>query len=700
MAINMTFVDYQTIVPADWLNNVNAFVNGGSAAPIQSIAALRALNNTPYVLVSTQGYYAAGDGGQSTYIKAAGDHSSSDNGGTIIVSVDGTRWYLAQSTPASIRQWGAKLDGVTDDYNAFVNSGGGCFVPRGSSIYLSQNVVPFAFTSDGTVTFTGPGWCSILNIPNGNIPRNYYLATWFRSDDDPTVDLYGSADGINFGRINSGPLRAWNFGSIAFRDPSLFYNDGYFYIGVTSCAPGDHDMIIYRSPDLVEWTQFTCTLGPTAVCSNTTPAPGGSTPAQNIWAPTPFKIGTDIYVQVSIQYAPNEIDINGTSIPVLQQYYSKCLDLDNMIFDVPVLFNKSTAHCTIDGKLYVVNGQYQLIVKNDYDKHIEIWTSSTFNGAYTQTQDLTFSGQSEAPALVVENYIDQTTLQPMQKYRLYSDNYSQWTYEYRESLDFSTWTAPALVNTKYSLRHGDVLNLVNLDDPIGAMAIADRANAAFGSPDSTNVFRNVVHLSPGVNTIEPQDETLYYVSGTDQAQFNISTIAGKSFYLGILSNAPNCWISLPTQQYFIPANGAYEILGGGRTNNTIFRVSRTEADSQQYVIESLRYDNSQALILGAQPGWPNINQSGISWWPSFGDCYTTDGTYTSTTTIFDLPGDIPDGHYFHLCVQSLSGSAGTIIIKASGAHMAIGNDITISPSTMGDNVYTLKKIGGLWRWVS
>lgn len=104
-----------------------------------SIAELKGLSNTYYRRAFVTGYYAAGDGGGGAYYADLADTTSVDNGGTVIVATDGTRWKLVQFSPVSVRQFGAKGDGVTDDTAAIqkaINAtvGAKLYIPRGTPI--------------------------------------------------------------------------------------------------------------------------------------------------------------------------------------------------------------------------------------------------------------------------------------------------------------------------------------------------------------------------------------------------------------------------------------------------------------------------------------------------------------------------------------------------------------------------------------
>ena len=123
MAINMTFVDFVTPVPADWLNNVNTVVNNQTTFPVvTSINALRNVTKTNHSTVFVAGYYGIGDGGGGNYFLNLADTTSADNGGTIIVANDGGRWYLQWFGQVSVLQFGVKADaGVTDNCTTLAN---------------------------------------------------------------------------------------------------------------------------------------------------------------------------------------------------------------------------------------------------------------------------------------------------------------------------------------------------------------------------------------------------------------------------------------------------------------------------------------------------------------------------------------------------------------------------------------------------
>jgi hypothetical protein len=85
------------------------------ARVVDSISILRTLSSATNTRVFITGYYAAGDGGGGPYYYDPADTTSADNGGTIIVASDGGRWKLIHNGTVSIKQFGAHLDGSTND---------------------------------------------------------------------------------------------------------------------------------------------------------------------------------------------------------------------------------------------------------------------------------------------------------------------------------------------------------------------------------------------------------------------------------------------------------------------------------------------------------------------------------------------------------------------------------------------------------
>lgn len=143
---------------------------------VNTVSDLRALPKTggsPTAFML--GYYAKGDGGGGSYYLDPTDTTSADNGGTIIVATDGGRWKLSYFGIVSVRQFGAKGDGATNDYPAFsaaLTAVGRIHVPAGeyrtdTTIQMGDNKVIYlangativrktaATSTDPTIWFDG-----------------------------------------------------------------------------------------------------------------------------------------------------------------------------------------------------------------------------------------------------------------------------------------------------------------------------------------------------------------------------------------------------------------------------------------------------------------------------------------------------------------------------------------------------------------
>ncbi|TNJ54137.1 hypothetical protein FE784_40075 [Paenibacillus hemerocallicola] len=130
---------------------VQAVYGGGGGAGLEkhigvdSIEALREVDRTKATKAYAAGYYIPGDGGGGLYALDAGDAASPDNGGTVIVASDGGRWKLCATGIVSVKQFGAKGNGTSDDganIQAAVSALGGkrLFFPKGAYIAASITI--------------------------------------------------------------------------------------------------------------------------------------------------------------------------------------------------------------------------------------------------------------------------------------------------------------------------------------------------------------------------------------------------------------------------------------------------------------------------------------------------------------------------------------------------------------------------------
>ena len=132
--------------------DANALLN--EFPQLANIAALRAATGIGPTVVYIRGYYSDGDGGEGLFYYDASDTTSTDNGGTIIVDVDGKRWKRQFTGAVSVKWFGAKGDGTTDDTAAIQNAidysitsidnNRAVFFPVGTYKITGQINIPFA----------------------------------------------------------------------------------------------------------------------------------------------------------------------------------------------------------------------------------------------------------------------------------------------------------------------------------------------------------------------------------------------------------------------------------------------------------------------------------------------------------------------------------------------------------------------------
>lgn len=174
----------------------------GFTETIDSIAELRTLSKLVYDQVIVSGYYTKGDGGGGVYFFDASDTTSADNGGTIIVAADGGRWKLIFVSIPTVKHFGAKGDGSTDDTAAFQNAINtvvsttyGLFIPSGVYRLTSTLLVSSALRLHGT-----GGSPYITNTGNRG------LGSWLFFDHTGkgiSVDGTGMLSGVMFEKLGT-----------------------------------------------------------------------------------------------------------------------------------------------------------------------------------------------------------------------------------------------------------------------------------------------------------------------------------------------------------------------------------------------------------------------------------------------------------------------------------------------------------------
>lgn len=174
MTNSTLFVDYSATTPirAAWLNDVNGVVyaqqlpSGVTQAQMQAMLGVNSLNNSTLVVnnitalrstphtgsteVFISGYSTSGDGGSGNYYYNPSDTTSADNGWSIIVSSDGSRWYRRNSVAQTVT---TSTDVYTQHVARTTSHTGGTPGTTNSALRVDHNVgagvtdYEWAFTS-------------------------------------------------------------------------------------------------------------------------------------------------------------------------------------------------------------------------------------------------------------------------------------------------------------------------------------------------------------------------------------------------------------------------------------------------------------------------------------------------------------------------------------------------------------------------
>ena len=193
---------------------------GNVLAPVvHSIAMLRLTSKLLTTDVFVLGYYVAGDGGGGSYYLDPVDHTSADNGGTVIVAADGGRWKLQSTGRISVKQFGAKGDGATDDTTAlqaaytYAASAGrtawhpdGTYCATGLVAGCSIHMEPLA-----QLLYVGVDNGTLLNVTGSNT-KHGVIRVWGNAKNVMPLQISGSGNDI--AAIYSGGVTATATGSL------------------------------------------------------------------------------------------------------------------------------------------------------------------------------------------------------------------------------------------------------------------------------------------------------------------------------------------------------------------------------------------------------------------------------------------------------------------------------------------------------
>lgn len=579
--------------------------------------------------------------------------------------------------------------------NVYINS-----VSNGKLTYSPGNItvdlLPFMPTSmsddmaaSGIGTLSGKTLQEELNglIGANAVPKDVFIGSFFNSNADVSLTLVKSFDGKNFSVMNKKPVLLPTGAKVGNRDPSIVFYKGEWWFSTTGGGDGTtgRDFDIWRSKDLISWDYYQCNAGNGGLYGKPGSTVGGTIEKMSpLWAPSLFVDNGNLYVQLSVSVHNRAPDQDGTDVNFMAPFSIRLADADTMTFD-PAISMMSTAQWNvqrIDVEITKLPDGYLMLIKNEYNKRIELWKSSTYISGYTKIGELDFGGRYvEGPACVYINHLS--------TYRIYADAFFEsgvtW---YVDTKDFQTFTTPERVQCPNPLRHGTVYNIANCAEAEAALGTFVTA-AATMSTDHLNPKWAEGGLANGATTLVPQENYVYRVSGNSVATVTVNEKGGDYFYLLVGSGYDSAGIVLQGSK----VDGGPYTLGFGQTNLTLVEVKYNE-QSSLYQVSGGMNDRSSVISLNTLGGWPNL---GTAWVPKHNAIYTTNGAMAETI-INGISTIVPDGTFFYLWIGS-GANGGKVTFKAGGTGVALYNrDLTLSGAMgHGDTLHKVTKVGGYWR---
>lgn len=186
-----------------------------------------------------------------------------------------------------------------------------------------------------------------------NLP-NFFFSAFFEENNPFKINFFSSLDCLNFNNIKIEE-------DLKGRDVSFQYNklDKNFYICLNADDGKNNFRLIY-SKDLINWETKYFNVGIDL--------------SLNLWAPDLYiDDNGKFYVVMSVQYG-EEQDISGATIPAFDQYISS--SSDGLTFSNAYKLNLDSQNRNyIDGNILKLNDIYYLLVKNEFSKINEIFSS-------------------------------------------------------------------------------------------------------------------------------------------------------------------------------------------------------------------------------------------------------------------------------------------------------------------------------------
>ncbi|MFH5021667.1 tail fiber domain-containing protein [Klebsiella michiganensis] len=411
---------------------------------------------------------------------------------------------------------------------------------------------------------------SAFNIPVQKYlypcPDDFLVGTFFDNGKNKTIYLASSPDGITFYRLNTNPLAGINAATTG-RDPSILYFNGYWYIAYTGSQNLGNvgDFTVMRSRDMITWKSYPVKAYGNSVIYKKPGAVigGGISAIKDVWGPSLYVADNQLYAILIVSYNDDTTDIDGNKIGWQVPISLRCNDLDSLTFDLPKLLLHNQDVPRLDTEVIFSAGHYYAVVKNEFNKNIELWISDSPDEGFTQVNSIDFGLHVEGPSLVFNN--------AKKLWYLYADAYElQGVYYYSTSPDLVTWSSAKKIDAPFQMRHGSVINLSCLPDSVSAIESFKTACALQNAQGILQQLKisGVQYLAENLST-EPVQDKMYAVLGSTDVTLTIPTNYHPHectvFYVYKASQASTGGITVAGPMI----NGTFKI-GYGDSNQTLF----------------------------------------------------------------------------------------------------------------------------------
>lgn len=397
-------------------------------------------------------------------------------------------------------------------------------------------------------------------------PVDFFIGAFFDNDTNKTIFLASSPDGETFYRLNTNQLSGTNAATTG-RDPSILYFRGFWYIAYTGTKNlgNTGDFTVMRSSDLITWESYPVkAYGNSVIYNKPGSVIGGSISSiKDVWGPSLYVYNDQLYAVLIVSYNDDTTDIDGKKIGWQSPISLRCNDLDNLTFDLPKLLLNNQDVPRLDTEVVYSNGRFYAVVKNEYTKQIELWSSASPDEGFTQINTIDFGIYVEGPSLVYNNSHG--------LWYVYADAYEmQGTYYFCTSPDLVTWSQAKKVNSLFQMRHGSILNLSNVDTPVTAIE-SFKTSVSLQHPQGVMQqlrISGVKYLTENIS-LEPEQDKMYSALSSTDVTLTVPTNYHPHectvFYVYKASQASTGGITVTGPMI----NGTFKI-GYSDSNQTLF----------------------------------------------------------------------------------------------------------------------------------